>query len=110
MEPVNVTVKNFSKTVAASSLPVLLEFRAGWCAACKRQSAVIDALAAAHPALLWGCVDADAQFALTLRYHVVTLPTLVLFENGSVVGRAVGLREGDALEAFLRAALPALPL
>jgi hypothetical protein len=41
---------------------------------------------------------------------VVTLPTLVLFENGSVVGRAVGLREGDELENFLRAALPALPL
>ncbi|MBR5390807.1 MAG: hypothetical protein IK141_05850 [Clostridia bacterium] len=110
MEPVTVTLKTFQKTVAASSRPVLLEFRAGWCAACKRQSALIDALAEAHPQIAFGRVDADAQFALTLRYHIVTLPTVMLFVNGSAVDRLVGPREADELEAFLRAALPASQL
>ncbi|MBQ7492689.1 MAG: thioredoxin family protein [Clostridia bacterium] len=110
MEPVNVTLKTFQKTVAASSRPVLLEFRAGWCAPCKRQSEALAALAADHPRILWACVDTDAQFALTLRYHIVTLPTVMLFVNGRAVGRLVGPREADELEAFLRASLPASQL
>lgn len=85
---------------------VLVDFYADWCGPCRMMSPVIDALSAemgGKASFVKVNIDDNSKAAGTLQ--VTSIPTLVLFKNGKEVGRAVGLKDLDALRSFVTEAL-----
>ena len=83
----------FDEEIAASPVPVLVEFGADWCHPCRVMAPVLADLAAEWADRLRVLtVDADAERDLVARYQVYGLPTLLLFRDGELTGRLVGAR------------------
>ncbi|HEY0710808.1 MAG TPA: thioredoxin domain-containing protein [Polyangia bacterium] len=103
---VSVDHNNFGP-LTASDVPVLLEFSAVWCAPCRAIKPHLEALAAQHAGRIQiGKVDVDDDPALAARFEVRSLPTLLMFRHGQVVGQLVGAvpraRIADLVERALQ--------
>src|SRR3712207_4077292 len=86
----------------AASVPVVADFWAGWCAACRQIAPVLDDLARRHAGRLKVVkVDVDANPALAARFGARSIPLLVLMRDGREVDRVVGALPRTALEALL---------
>lgn len=83
----------FDEFVRSSDRPVLVDFWAEWCAPCKVFDPVLADFAARHPDVSLASVDIDANPELTVRFGVMSAPTLVLLApDGETRWRAVGAR------------------
>jgi thioredoxin 1 len=103
---VEVTDANFDRTVAASSVPVLVDFWAAWCAPCRTMNPHVEAIAAAYDGKLRvGKCDADSAQEIAAKYDVRALPTFLVFKDGKVAGQIVGAVPRSRLEALVDKAL-----
>lgn len=99
MSAMKITKDNFDSQVLGSEKPVLVDFFAGWCGPCRMLSPIVDEIAGEHPEIKVCKVDADEELELTMRYRIVSLPTLLVVKNGEVVKRSVGaMPKDDVLE------------
>jgi len=88
--------------VSGSTVPVLVDFYADWCAPCKMLAPVLDEVAHARAgSLLVGKVDTDRSPAASERFGVRGIPTLILFRDGKEVARQTGALPRAQLEAWL---------
>ena len=98
-----ITTANFETEVLKSEKPVLIDFWATWCGPCMRQGPVVEELAEEGYAV--GKVDVDANQEFAAKYGVRNIPTVLVFQNGEVVGRQVGVAPKktytDAIDALL---------
>ena len=94
-----ITVANFETEVLKSEKPILIDFWATWCGPCMRQGPVVEELAEEGYAV--GKVDVDQNMAIAHQFRVVSIPTLILFKDGTEVKRFVGLTSKDELKAAL---------
>ena len=94
-----ITVANFETEVLKSEKPILIDFWATWCGPCIRQGPVVEELAEEGYAV--GKVDVDQNMALAQQFRVVSIPTLILFKDGTEVKRFVGLTSKEELKAAL---------
>ncbi len=94
-----ITVANFETEVLKSEKPILIDFWATWCEPCMRQGPVVEELAEEGYAV--GKVDVDQNMALAQQFRVVSIPTLILFKDGTEVKRFVGLTSKEELKAAL---------
>ena len=94
-----ITTVNFETEVLKSEKPVLIDFWATWCGPCMRQGPVVEELAEEGYAV--GKVDVDQNMALAQQFRVVSIPTLILFKNGTEVQRFVGLTSKEDLKNAL---------
>ena len=86
----------------AASVPVVVDFWAGWCAPCRMISPVLEDLAARHSGSLKVVkVDVDANPGLAQRFRAQSIPLLVVMREGSEVDRIVGAVPRPTLEARL---------
>ena len=93
---------NFESEVLKAQGKVLVDFSATWCGPCKMRAPIVDAYAEAHAGeLVVGKVDIDESMALAQTYQVMSVPTLILFENGTPVRQSIGLIPAEALEQFV---------
>ena len=88
MAVITITKENFETEVLKSAQPVLLDFWAAWCGPCRMLSPVVDEVADVKV----GKVNVDEQPELAAEFGVMSIPTLLLFENGKLVRQAVGAR------------------
>lgn len=87
------TDANFDETVIKSDIPVLVDFWAEWCGPCKALTPVIDELARDYAGRVKvGKVNTDENRQISVRFAVSAIPTVMLFQNGNVVEKFVGLR------------------
>jgi thioredoxin 1 len=96
--PVAVTDDSFADDVLSSSTPVLVDFWATWCGPCKMVAPVLEEIASEKAgALTVAKLDVDANPATARDFQVVSIPTLILFKDGTPVKRIVGAKGKAAL-------------
>ena len=91
------TDDNFETEVIKSEQPVLVDFWAEWCGPCRMLAPTIDKIATDYVGKVKvGKVDTDANRDVSMKYGISAIPTVILFKNGQVAQKFVGLRkEGD---------------
>jgi thioredoxin 1 len=99
------TDSNFSQEVLQSSEPVLVDFWAPWCGPCRRIGPVIEELAGEYNgSVKVGKINIDDNPGPAQTYGVMNIPTLLLFKQGEVVERFVGLHPKAKLQQAMDAA------
>ena len=90
--------KNFNDEVIKSSLPVLVDFWAEWCAPCRMIAPILDEMVEEFQGKLKiAKVNVDEAGELAAKYSVMSIPTLLVFKNGQVVNQMVGAMSKDQL-------------
>ena len=92
MAVVTITKENFEQEVLQSAKPVLLDFWASWCGPCRMLSPVVDEVAEERTDVKVGKVNVDEQPELAGQFGVMSIPTLLVFEQGKLVRQPVGAR------------------
>ncbi|MFF2611749.1 thioredoxin [Kitasatospora sp. NPDC058046] len=99
---ITVTDETFAADVLQSDKPVLVDFWADWCGPCRQIAPVLEQIAAEHSdKITIAKLDADANPETTLKYSVLSLPTLHLFKGGQVIQTITGAKPKAALMADL---------
>jgi len=96
------TDQNFEAEVLKSATPVLVDFWAEWCMPCRMLAPTIEKLANDYTGKLKvGKLDTDANRDVAIKYQISAIPTVILFKDGQVAQKFVGLRqEKDFREAI----------
>jgi thioredoxin 1 len=96
------TDSNFEQEVLKASQPVLVDFWAEWCMPCRMLAPTIEKIATDYAGKVKvGKVDTDANRDISIKYGISAIPTVILFKNGQVAQKFVGLRqEKDFKEAL----------
>jgi thioredoxin 1 len=103
-----VTDATFDAEVLQSPLPTLVDFTAAWCGPCRVIAPHVAAVAEANAGQLKVAVlDVDENIAVATRFLVRSMPTLLLFQGGKVVGQIVGAVPRSKIEALVAQVLPA---
>lgn len=88
----NITNANFEKEVLQSDVPVLVDFWASWCMPCRMLAPVIDELSEeANGAYKVGKINVDESPELASKFGVMNIPTILVFKNGQVAEKSVGV-------------------
>ena len=90
MAILHVNESEFDREVLQDSGTVLVDFWATWCGPCKMLAPILEELDGVAPCKIVK-VDVDENRALALQYAVASIPTLLVFRNGQLVNRSVGL-------------------
>jgi thioredoxin 1 len=97
-----VTEATFDAEVLKSETPVLVDFWAEWCGPCHAVSPVLEKIAEERQdELKLVKVNIDEEQGLSMRYGVMSIPTMILFKNGEPAAAAIGAQPKSALERTL---------
>ena len=99
MDYIVLTKNNFDHEVLMRERPVLVDFWASWCAPCRGLAPTIDEIAREQDQVKVGKVNVDEEPELAQRYRIMSIPTLMVFQEGEMVRREVGGKsKGEILE------------
>ncbi len=87
-----ITDASFDEVVLKSDKPVLVDFWAAWCGPCRMVGPIIEEIAIEYEGkAVVGKVDVDANQEFAAKYGVRNIPTVLLFKNGEVIDKQVGV-------------------
>ena len=96
------TIDNFEEEVLKSEVPVLVDFWATWCGPCQALSPIVEEVAGEVEGVKVGKVDVDDQDKLARKYKIFSIPTLLVFKNGEVAERSVGVVPKEKILEMLK--------
>ncbi len=92
MAVIEITNENYEAEVVKSDKPVLLDFWAPWCGPCRMLSPIVDEIAEERGDIKVGKINVDEQEALAAQFGVMSIPMLVVMENGEITNTSVGYK------------------
>ncbi len=101
MTPIVLTENNFENELLKSDVPVLVDFWAPWCGPCRMLSPVVDEIAESAEGFKVGKINADDEPELCQQYQIASIPTLIVFKNGEVANKSVGVISEDEIYDLL---------
>ena len=101
MTPMTVTNHNFNAEVAECSQLVLVDFWASWCGPCKMIAPIVDELCQTRSDVKVCKINIDEEPELAIRFGVMSIPTLIVFKDGEVANKSVGLISKEDILALL---------
>ena len=90
------------KDIIKSNKKVVIDCFANWCGPCKMLSPVIDSLAEEYNDISFYKIDVDNADIITSEYNIMSIPTLLIFEDGNLKEKVVGLRSKSEIEDLLK--------
>ena len=100
MAAININQNNFNEIIN-SGKKVLLDFWAPWCGPCRMVVPMVEEIAVERPDILVGKINVDEQPELASQFGVMSIPTLVVMENGQILNQARGARPKRAILGML---------
>ena len=101
MAAININNNNFLSEVMKSEKKVLLDFWAPWCGPCRMVVPIVEEIAGERPDIKVGKINVDENPELASQFGIMSIPTLVVMENGKIVSQTMGARPKDAILAML---------
>ena len=102
MSILKITSENYESEVLKSEKPVLIDFYADWCGPCRMMSPIIDEIAEEmNENIKVGKVNVDENQELAMEYEVMSIPTIIILQNGEVKNSFVGVREKEEIRSCL---------
>jgi thioredoxin 1 len=103
---VAVTDSTFEELVLKSTSPVLVDFWATWCRPCMMVAPILEELTQEYAGKLTiAKLDVDQNQQTAQKYHVMSIPTMIVFKGGQPTTNIVGFKPKDQLKKELDAAL-----
>ena len=101
MSAININKNNFQSEVLNSEKNVLLDFWAPWCGPCRMVVPIVEKIADERPDIKVGKVNVDEEAELASQFGIMSIPTLVVIENGKIVNQTMGAKPKDEILAML---------
>ena len=106
MSEVILNDSNFETEVLKYKGPVMVDFWATWCGPCRMLGPVVEEIAREYAGKVKVCkLNVDEGTDTSSKYRITSIPTIIFFKDGEVVGQTVGLQSKAALQEKLNALL-----
>lgn len=91
----------FEKEVLNSNEKILVDFYASWCGPCKMLRPILEDLANERKNINIVSIDVDEADELARKYGIMSIPCLIVFQNGKEIERSIGLKSKDEIEEMI---------